>query len=109
MKPASPVVLGTGDGVSRLALPLGSPAEFPRVVMSGSVIGVGTSGCMEGMGGLTGMGVRRGMADIADMGCMPTDRLGIEPIPTRRECTEANKGEDSVDKILNIKLYQFGQ
>lgn len=81
-----PALLGTSGGVRRLILPLGSP-EFPSEVMRGRVIGVGTRGCTEGMTGLTGMGVRMGMADIADMDDRPTDRFGIEPIPVRRKYT----------------------
>lgn len=79
-----PALLGTRGGVRRLTLPLGSP-EFPREVMSGRVIADGTRGCTEGMRGLTGMGVRMGMADIVDMDDRPTDRFGIEPIPIRRK------------------------
>lgn len=69
-----------------MTLPLGSP-QFPRQLMRGRVIGVGTRGCTECMRGLTGMGVRMGMADIADMDDRPTDRFGIEPIPVRRKHT----------------------
>lgn len=81
-----PVLLGIKGGVRRLTLPLGSP-EFPREVMRGRVIGVGTRVGTECMEGLTGMGVRMGMADIADMDDRPTDRFGIEPIPIRRKHT----------------------
>lgn len=80
----STVLLGIKGGVRRLTLPLGSP-EFPREVMRGRVIGVGTRVGTECMEGLTGMGVRMGMADIADMDDRPTDRFGIEPIPKRAD------------------------
>lgn len=53
--------------------------------MRGRVIGVGTRGCTGCIWGLTGMGVRMGMADIADMDDRPTDRFGIEPIPVKRK------------------------
>lgn len=78
----SPALLGTSGGVRRV--PLWSP-EFPSGAISGRVTGVGNRGCIEGMGGLTGMGVRMGMADIADMDDRPIDRFGIEPIPNRAE------------------------
>lgn len=60
--------------------------------MRGRVIGVGTRGCTGCMWGLTGMGVRMGMADIADMDDRPTDRFGIEPIPVKRRHT-GERGE----------------
>lgn len=69
-----------------MTLLLGNP-EFPREVMRGRVIAIGTSGCTECMWGLAGMGVRMGMADIADMDDRPTDRFGIDPIPIRRKHT----------------------
>lgn len=78
------VLLETRGGVRRLTLPLGSP-EFPRELMRGRVIGVGTRGCTVGMGGLAGMGVRMGMADKVDMDDRPIDRFGIEPIPKRAD------------------------
>lgn len=81
-----PALLGTRGGVRRLTLPLGSPG-FPREVMRGRVIGVGTKVCTECMEGLAMMGVRMGMADIADMDERPIDRFGIEPIPIRRKHT----------------------
>lgn len=67
-----------------MTLPLGSP-EFPREVMRGNVIGVGTRGCTGRMGGLTWMGVNMDMADMDDR---PIDRFGIEPIPVGRKNTE---------------------
>lgn len=70
--------------------------------MRGRVIGVGTRGCTERMWGLTGMGVRMGMADIADMDDRPTDRFGIEPIPVRRKHTgehEEIKNTVSEDRL----------
>lgn len=76
----STALLGTRAG-GRRTLPLGSPKE----VMRGRVIGVGTRGCTERMGGLAGMGVRMGMVDIADMDDRPIDRFGIEPIPKRAD------------------------
>lgn len=79
----SAALLGIRGGVRRLILPLGSP-EFPRVVMRGRVID-GTRGCIEGMRGLAGIGVRMGMADIVDIDDRPTDRFGIEPIPKRAD------------------------
>lgn len=79
-----PALLATKGGGRRLTLPLGSP-EFPRQLMRGRVIGVGTRGCMECMLGLTGMGVRMGMADMAGMEDRPTDRFGMEPIPIKEE------------------------
>lgn len=75
-----PALLGTSGGLRRLILPLGSP-QFPRQLMRGRVIGVGSRECMEG---LAGMGVRRGMADMEDR---PIDRFGIEPIPIRGKHT----------------------
>lgn len=78
----SAALLATSDGVRRA--PLWSP-EFPSGVIRGRVAGIGTRGCTEGMGGLTGMGVRMGMADIADMDNTPIDRFGIEPIPNLAE------------------------
>lgn len=81
-----PALLGTSGGVRRLTFPLGSP-EFPRELMRGRGIGVGTRGCTESVGGLAGMDVRMGVADIADMDDRPTDRFGIEPIPIRRKYT----------------------
>lgn len=65
-------------------MPFGSPG-FPREVMRGRVMGVGTRGCIDGMTGLIGMGVRIGMTDILDMDDRPTDRFGMEPIPVRSE------------------------
>lgn len=79
-------MLGIRGGVRRLTFPLGSP-EFPREVMRGRVIGIGTRGCTVCMWGLAGMGVRMDMADIAGMDDRPMDRFGIEPIPVRRKCT----------------------
>lgn len=76
-----PALLATRGGGRRLTLPLGSP-EFPRQLMRGRVIGVGTRGCMLG---LTGMGVRMGMADMAGMEDRPMDRFGMEPIPIKEE------------------------
>lgn len=35
--------------------------------------------------GLTGMGVRMGMADMAGMEDRPMDRFGMEPIPIKEE------------------------
>lgn len=80
-----PALLGTSGGVRRV--PLWSP-QFPSGAISGRVTGVGNRGCIEGMGGLTGMGVRMGMADIADMDDRPIDRFGIEPIPIWRKHTK---------------------
>lgn len=80
----SPALLVTRGRGRRLTLPLGSP-EFPRELMRGRFIGVGTRGCTECMWGLAGMGVRMGMADIVDMDDRPIDRFGIEPIPKRAE------------------------
>lgn len=80
----SAALLGTRGGVRRLTLPLVSP-EFPREEMRGRVIAVGTKGCTEGMGGLAGMGVRMGMADIVDIDDRPIDKFGIEPIPKRAD------------------------
>lgn len=79
-----PGLLGTRVEVRRLRLPLWSP-ELPRLVIRGRVIGIGTNGCTEAMGGLARMGVSMGMADIADIDERPTDRFGIEPIPIRRK------------------------
>ena len=72
-------------------MPLGSP-QFPREVIRGRVIGVGIRGCMEGKGGLAGMGVRMGMMDMADMDDRPTDRFGMDPIPTQRKQTGKHEG-----------------
>lgn len=73
-----------------MTLPLWSP-QFPREEMRGRVIGVGTRVCTGCMGGLAGMGVRMGMADIVDMDDRPIDRFGIEPIPIRRKHTGEHK------------------
>lgn len=96
-----PALLGTRGEVRRLTLPLGSP-EFPREVMRGRVIGIGTRGCTECMWGLARMGVRMGMADIADMDDRPIDRFGMEPIPIRRKHTgehEEIKNTVSEDRL----------
>lgn len=80
-------MLGTSGGVSKLMLPLGS-ATFPSELTRGRVMGVGIRGRTGCMRGLTGMGVRMGMADTVDMDDMedrPTDRFGMEPIPVRRK------------------------
>lgn len=79
-----PALLGTNGGVRRV--PLWSP-EFPSGAIRERVAGTGIRGCTEGMGGLTVMGVRIGMADIADMDDTPIDRFGIEPIPKRTKHT----------------------
>lgn len=86
-----PALLGTSGGVRRLTLPLGSP-QFPREVIRGRVIGVGTRGCTEVKGGLAGMGVRMGMMDMADMDDRPRDRFGIDPIPRQRKHTGKRGG-----------------
>lgn len=78
-------------------MPLGSP-EFPRLVIRGRVIGVGTKGCTEGMGGLARMGVRMGMPDIADMDDRPIDKFGIEPIPIRRKHTDEHERVQETDE-----------
>lgn len=69
----------TGDGVRRWVFPFGSPGLPERVLMSGRVMGgVGT----EGREGLARRGVSMGMTDMFDR---PTDRFGMEPIPTDRQ------------------------
>lgn len=72
-----------------MTLPFGSPG-YPRQLMRGRVIGVGTRVCTECMEWLAGMGVRMDMADLADMDDRPIDRFGIEPIPVRRKHTHVN-------------------
>lgn len=67
-------------------MPLVSP-DFPSEVINGRVIGIGTRGCTEGKWRLAGMGVRMGMVDIVGMDDKPTDRFGIDPIPTQRKET----------------------
>lgn len=99
-----PALLGTSGGLRRLTLPLRSP-EFPSEVMRGRVIGVGTRGCREGLGGLARRGVRMGMVDIADMDDRPTDRFGIEPIPIRRKYTcEQCDTQGNQSKTLGVKV-----
>lgn len=100
-----PALLGTRGGVRRLILPLGSP-EFPREVMRGRVIAVGIRGCTECMRGLTGKGVRMGMADIVDMDDRPTDRFGIEPIPVRRKHT--GEREEINNTVSEEHLQKWG-
>lgn len=79
-----PALLGTSWGVRRLTEPLGSP-KFPTELIKGRVIGTGTRGCTDGKGGLAWMGVRMGMVEILGMGDRPTDRFGMDPIPTQRK------------------------
>lgn len=67
-------------------MPLGSP-EFPKEELRGRVICIGTSGTMEGKGGLAGMRVRVDMIGMVDMDDRPTDRFGIDPIPTQKKHT----------------------
>lgn len=78
----SPAEVDSAGGVRRL--PLGSP-WFPMEGMRGRVMGVGIRGWRVGMGGLAGMGVSMGIADMGGMGGKPIDRFGIEPIPKRAE------------------------
>lgn len=76
----------TGEGVKRLALPLGSPA-VPRGIR-GRVMPVDTSGGTDDRLALTDMGVRMDMTGIVGMIGMvgiPRDRFGIEPIPKRAD------------------------
>lgn len=93
------MVVATGEGVRRLALPLDSP-EMPKEGMRGRVIGIGTRGWTEVMGWLSCMGVRMGMAGMAGMEGMdgmagiPTDRFGMEPIPERMTKHEENLREN---------------
>ena len=103
-----PALLGTSGGVRRLTFPLGSPV-FPWELMRGRAIGVGTRGCTESMGGLAGVGVRMGMADMADIDDRPTDRFGIEPIPIRRKYTgEHDESKRQTDmKVKFEKLVAF--
>lgn len=68
---------------------------FPNEVINGRFIGIGTRGCTEGKWRLAGMGVRMGMVDIVGMDDKPTDKFGIDPIPTQTKDT--GKQEEMVN------------
>lgn len=90
-------------------MPFGRP-EFPRQLMRGRVIGVGTKVCTACMEGLAGKGVRMGMADIHGMDDRPIDRFGIEPIPVRRKHTHVNRNCIQVsEEIPTIAEFKNGK
>lgn len=86
-------------------MPLESP-EFPKEELRGRVICIGTSGTMEGKGGLAGIGVREGMIGMVDMDDRLSDRFGIDPIPTQKKHTgKCKKPVIAVRRQIRSLLY----